>query len=153
MFKNNFKHIKLICIIKELAPEKGSITDKQWGVGSLQTKYFENFPIYLDADRKFYEFFGNKSVLWQPYSKTPCGLYSDYRNMHQRIVDGGIDEYNLTYGESLIKGGFLLIGSSEGIVYQHEEMTGSLLPLEEIEDAARELTNKYRLNIGLSPKF
>eukprot|EP01034_Spumella_vulgaris_P025334 gene25334-31778_t len=57
------------------------------------------------------------------------------RMLVHRIDEAGILDYNLTIGEAWIKGGFLLIGPNEGIVYQHAEMTGSELPLEDIEQA------------------
>jgi hypothetical protein len=143
LFQKQFGQVKLICIIKEVASESGSITDKDMGVETLQMKYFNKMPMYLDEELKFYEFFGNKSILWQPYSLSPCGLYSDLSRLQHRIKDGGIDDYNLSVGDGWIKGGILLIGPNEGIVYQYPEMTGSPLPLEDIEQAVWNLIVKY----------
>jgi hypothetical protein len=81
--------------------------------------------------------------LWQPYSLSPCGLYSDLSRLQHRIKDGGIDDYNLSVGDGWIKGGILLIGPNEGIVYQYPEMTGSPLPLDDIEQAVWNLIVKY----------
>jgi hypothetical protein len=143
LFQKQFGQVKLICIIKEIAPESGPITDKEMGVETLQIKYFNKMPVYWDAERKFYEFFGNISMFWQPLSLTPCGIYSDITRLSHRITEAGIDDFNLNVGDIWIKGGILIIGPNEGIVYKHAEMTGSPLPLEDIEQAVWNLIVKY----------
>jgi hypothetical protein len=147
--KPQYSHIKLICIVKEVATDSDYITDKIVGIEAFQTQYFNNSEVYVDPERKFYEYFGNKSMAWQPYSLTPCGLYTDFHFVLDRMREAKIDDYNF-YGEGWLKGGFLLISPIEGVVYQHAEMTGSLLPLNDIEEAARGLLNKYRQQLGLS---
>ncbi len=147
LFQKQFGQVKLVCIIKEIAPESGPITDKEMSVETLQMKYFNKMPMYLDKDLKFYEFFGNKSIFWQPLSLTPCGIYSDIVRLNHRIAEAGIDNHNLYVGDIWIKGGILLIGPNEGIVYQHPEMTGSPLPLEDIEQAVWNLIVKYPIEM------
>ena len=47
-----------IAVIKELAPVKGAETDKILGVGEFQTKYFLDYPVYLDPNKAFYAALG-----------------------------------------------------------------------------------------------
>jgi hypothetical protein len=42
-------------------------------------------------------------------------------------------------GEGLVQGGILIISPSKGVVYQHNEQTGSLLPFEDIKKALESL--------------
>jgi len=43
-------------------------------------------------------------------------------------------------GEGLLKGGFLIICPTRGVVYKHEESTGSEMPYDEIGEALNALT-------------
>lgn len=119
----------------------GAATDEVLGVGEFQRKYFSNNALFLDAQHKFYAFFGNKSLLSQPLSTwNPFTLYKDFNSMKKRLDDKKI-EGNLK-GEGLLKGGLLVIvPSSTGgkIVYRHEENTGSCMPYDEIGHVLREL--------------
>ena len=45
-------------MIKELAPLKGAATDEILGVGEFQSKYFLDYPVYLDSDKAFYTALG-----------------------------------------------------------------------------------------------
>lgn len=38
-------------------------------------------------------------------------------------------------GEGLTKGGIIIIHPSKGVIYKHEEETGSVLPFDEINQA------------------
>jgi len=83
-----FKGAKLYGIIKEVAPvvgtasKKGAATDKELGVGSFQTKYFLDNPVYMDTEKVFYSFMGDKSLLAQPlHTWNPFQLYSDYNKL------------------------------------------------------------------------
>jgi hypothetical protein len=143
LFKSQFSHIRLIAIIKEIAPTLGALTDKELGVAVLQSKFFQNYQLFLDSDRKFYQYFGNKTIMSQPYSSTPCALYSDYRSVRRRMRENDIDDYILFGGENNIKGGFLLVSPTDGIVYRHNEMTGSPLPIDDIEQAVLNVIAKY----------
>ena len=51
-----------IAVIKELAPVKGAETDKILGVGEFQTKYFLDYPVYLDPNKAFYAALGKSGV-------------------------------------------------------------------------------------------
>jgi len=124
----------IVGIIKEVAPVKGAATDEELGVGEFHSKYFRNFPLYLDAERHFYAFLGNKSLLSQPlHSWNPFTLYSDFKSMNGRLKEKGV-EGNLK-GEGLLKGGLLIVSPQDGIVYSHEEQTGSCMPYDEIMEA------------------
>jgi hypothetical protein len=57
--------------------------------------------------------------------------------------ENDIDDYILFGGENNIKGGFLLVSPTDGIVYRHNEMTGSPLPIDDIEQAVLNVIAKY----------
>lgn len=121
----------IVGIIKEVAPIKGVETDEELGVGEFQRKYFNNYPLFLDTNKSFYAILGNKSLLSQPlHSWNPFTLYSDFKSMNSRLKSKGV-EGNLK-GEGLLKGGLMIISSTEGLVYTHEEQTGSCMPYDEI---------------------
>lgn len=106
-------------------------TDEELGVSEFQSKYFQGYPLYLDAARSFYSFLGDRSLLAQPlHSWNPFTLYADFQGMNQRVKDKGVVG-NLK-GEGLLKGGVLVVSPTEGVVYRHEEHTGSVMPYDEI---------------------
>eukprot|EP01039_Chlorochromonas_danica_P005645 gene5645-6227_t len=123
--------INVVGVIKEVAPIKGAETDEKLGVGEFQSKYFQGFPLFLDQEKKFYSFLGDKSLLSQPWrSWNPFTLYSDFQSMNNRLKSKGV-EGNLR-GEGLLKGGLLVVHPTEGVVYRHEEMTGFCMPYDEV---------------------
>mmetsp|Transcript_26309 Transcript_26309/g.25148 ORF Transcript_26309/g.25148 Transcript_26309/m.25148 type:complete len:93 (+) Transcript_26309:497-775(+) len=92
----------------------------------------------MDSEKKFYAALGNKSLLAQKLpSWNPFKIYADYQEMTKRMKDGGI-EGNLV-GEGLVQGGILLISQKKGVVFVHNEKTGSLLPFDEIKAAIANL--------------
>ena len=124
----------MVGIIKEVAPVGKVKTDAELGVGEFQRKYFANHPVYIDAARQFYSFLGSKSLLAQPlHSWNPFTLYSDFKKLGERTKSKGLDG-NLV-GEGLIKGGLLIITPKSGVVYRHDEATGSCMPYDEIKEA------------------
>jgi hypothetical protein len=130
--------INVFGVIKEVAPIKGAETDEELGVNVFHTKYFNNYPLYLDKERTFYSFLGDKNLLSQPWhSWNPFTLYSDFKSMNKRLAEKGVDG-NLK-GEGLIKGGILIIDPAQGVVYRHEEQTGFVMPYDEIIAAAEAL--------------
>mmetsp|Transcript_11568 Transcript_11568/g.19398 ORF Transcript_11568/g.19398 Transcript_11568/m.19398 type:complete len:123 (+) Transcript_11568:390-758(+) len=75
---------------------------------------------------------GEKSLLSQPlHTWNPFKLYSDYKVLSSRLKDKKLDG-NLK-GEGLLKGGLFIISPTEGIVFQHQETTGTCMPYDEIE--------------------
>lgn len=123
--------MNIVGIIKEVAPVKGAATDEELGVGEFQSNYFRNYPLYLDEEKLFYSFLGDKNLLGQKlHSWNPFTLYNDFKAMNNRLNQKGIAG-NLK-GEGLLKGGMLLITPEQGVVYRHEEQTGSEMPYDEI---------------------
>ena len=120
---------------------KGAATDAELGVDEFQVKYFDNHPLYLDEEKQFYAYMGNKS-LWAQKLTTwnPFKLYSDFQSMSGRVKEKGVDG-NLK-GEGFLKGGLLIITPEEGVVYRHEEETGFGMPYEEIEKVLQGLEEK-----------
>ena len=45
---------KLIALVKEIAPCATAKDDTELGVSEFQSKYFNNYPVYLDQDKTFY---------------------------------------------------------------------------------------------------
>ncbi len=45
---------KLVGLVKEIAPCATAKDDSELGVGEFQSKYFNNYPVYLDQDKTFY---------------------------------------------------------------------------------------------------
>jgi hypothetical protein len=100
--------IKLIGIIKEVAPVKGAETDKELGVASFQRNYFLNNDVYIDDSLSFYNALGSKLLLNQGlHSWNPFTLYADYKNMKRRLKEKGL-KGNYA-GEGLTKGGNILM--------------------------------------------
>ena len=135
-----FPTVRLMGIIKEVAPVPGAETDDLLGVEEFHTKYFRNHPLYVDQSKTFFEFLGNKSLLRQSFhSWNPFTLYADFVNMNQRLKSKKV-EGNLK-GEGLLKGGILVVSPKKGIIYKYEEMTGSEMPYNDIFAAVREAEN------------
>lgn len=125
---------QLIGVIKEVAPVSGAETDEILGVGEFQHKYFLDYPVYMDAERKFYALFGNKSLLAQPlHSWNPFTLYSDFQTLGARLKAKGVTG-NLK-GEGLLKGGVMIVSAAKGVQYIHEEMTGHVMPYDDFKAA------------------
>jgi len=134
----DYKGAKLIGIIKEVAPVGNVKTDAELGVGQFQKKYFGGSPLYIDHENSFYSYLGNKSLLSQPlHTWNPFRLYTDFKSLGSRLKEKGV-EGNLV-GEGLIKGGLLIIHPTKGLVYQHEEQTGTCMPYDQIQDVLNSL--------------
>lgn len=125
-------NINLYGIIKEVGVDTEGLLD-------FQSKYFNNNEVFLDSDREFYKVLGNKSLLSQPLSSwNPFTLYHDFNSLMGRMKEKKI-EGNLK-GEGLLKGGLLIVSPTKGVVYKHEESTGTAMPYAEIERIVSELT-------------
>ncbi len=136
-----YPKVKFVGIIKEVAPVSGAATDAELGVDEFHVKYFNNNPLYLDHEKTFYSFLGNKSLLNQKLpSWNPFKLYSDFNSMNDRVKSKGVDG-NLK-GEGLVKGGLLIITPEEGIVFRHEEETGFCMPYDKIGEVLKEVIAK-----------
>jgi hypothetical protein len=125
--KGEYNGANLFGIIKEVAPVSGAETDEILGVSEFQSKYFHDYPVYLDSEKTFYSYLGDKSLLSQPlHSWNPFRLWSDYQYLKTRLETKGI-EGNLK-GEGLLKGGLLIMKPPNEVFYQFEEQTGSEMP-------------------------
>ncbi len=145
MFAKQFSHIRLIGVIKEIAPIAGIHNDSMLGVEVFQSKFFHNNQIFLDQEKQFCQYFGNRNVMSQSlHSHNPCTLYHDYSVLMNRLKEQNIDEYNFN-GESYLQGGFLIIDPKEGVVFRHEELTGWSMPIEDISQTVMNLAFKYNL--------
>lgn len=124
-----------------MAPVSGAQTDAELGVGEFQSSYFLDYPVYMDSKKEFYSYLGNKSLLGQPLSSwNPFKLYSDFTALSARLkakeVSGNLK------GEGLLKGGIIITHPTRGVVYTHQEMTGSEMPYDEIIAAYAEACSK-----------
>lgn len=121
-------------MIKEVAPTAQAATDEVLGVGEFQSKYFKDYPVYLDESLEFYCYLGNKSLMKQKlWTWNPFKLYSSFKNLGTRLKEKNV-EGNLV-GEGLVQGGVLLITPTDGVVYTYNEQTGYELPMTEITAA------------------
>ena len=127
--------MRLVGIIKEVSPIP---KEDKFGVIEFQTKYFKNFPVYMDSSLGFYTALGKKSLLKQSLpSWNPFKLYGSFKSMNSRLSSKGI-EGNLE-GEGLVQGGIILVNKSGEVTYVYNEKTGYELPVAEIEAAIQTL--------------
>lgn len=95
----------------------------------------------MDQNMSFYEFLGKKSILSQPWTTwNPFTIYSGFVEMRKRVQDKGV-EGNLS-GEGIIKGGLLIISEDKGVIYKHDEVTGTPMPYREIADVLWSFADK-----------
>lgn len=136
--KGDFPGVALVSVIKEVAPIAQAATDEILGVGEFQTKYFQNYPVYLDEGLEFYSYLGKKSLMKQTlWTWNPFTLYTSFKNLGARIKLKKV-EGNLA-GEGLVQGGILLISPTDGVVYSYNEQTGFELPIADITAAINSL--------------
>lgn len=126
-------------IIKEVAgdPTSAVADDKTLGVQSFQEKYFNDYPVYLNAGRDFYHALGGRSLISQPlFSWNPFELWAGWTNMKKRLEDKKIGG-NMV-GEGLLQGGVMILSPTTDaagwakVEYVYQEQTGSELPMEDI---------------------
>lgn len=123
--------INLFGIIKEVDVDPQGVID-------FQTKYFNLNELYLDQGKGFYKALGSKSLLSQPlHSWNPITLYKDFKKLMGRMKEKNI-EGNMI-GEGTIKGGLYVISPTKGLVYTHDESTGTQMPYAEIQEVVAKL--------------
>jgi len=130
----SLQKVKLVGVVKEVAPTSQAETDEKLGVGEFQSRYFGNRPIYLDSDRRFYELLGNRKLSISFWSLVrPWKLWNDFKSMQGRLQNKKVDG-NLI-GEGFVQGGLLVFAPGTGCdtVYRYEEVTGSEVPLDAFE--------------------
>jgi len=116
-------------IIKEVSPDE----EDSFGVKEFHDNYFP-YDLYQDESLAFYNYLGKRS-LWSLFSWNPFSWGSVFS------MSGRTDERGITgnlKGEGIVLGGILVISKTKGVVYKYLEMTGSLLPVDEIEKAVKD---------------
>ena len=77
---------RLFGVIKEVAPIKGVATDLELGVEEFQSKYFGDYPVYLDESKNFYALLGNRGLLSQSWSSwNPFNWYASFKALKARL--------------------------------------------------------------------
>jgi hypothetical protein len=113
-------------IIKEVSPDP----EDSFGTQEFQENFFP-YEIFRDDKLQFYKFLGKRSLFslmsWNPFT------WGSVLSMSSRTDEKGIPG-NLK-GEGTKLGGVLVVSKTKGVVYQYLEMTGDLLPVEEIQKA------------------
>ena len=99
------------------------------GLSEFYNDFFR-FPLYRDADLRFYAGLGNRkmSLPWNPISlvRGAFQLRSIMKRLKQKSIEGNMA------GEGLTKGGVIVFGKDGKQKYAYQEETGSELPVEDI---------------------
>ncbi len=126
----------LFGIVKEVAPAFDANTDDELGVDEFQKKYFDNHPLYLDYQKKFYELLGSRCLIDQDFfTWNPFKMWDRVQKVNKRLKKKKIDG-NIA-GEGLFQGGIILFNCTERKVvctFVLLEMTSYELPVEEIKE-------------------
>lgn len=136
----------LFGVIKEVAPTAQAANDTVLGVNEFQSKYFGGNALYLDEEKAFYSFLGNKNIftlgglgkaLWRPRT-----AYREFKELGERHKAKGV-EGNMV-GDGLKLGGVFVFapaaadgGDADDAspVYTYLEIAGSVPPVDEIQAA------------------
>ena len=144
---------KLIGIVGEIAPTSDAKTDAELGIGEFHSKYFGDFPLYYDKDKRFFELLGSRTVLSQKVSSwNPFRLWQIFKDMLSRAKNKGITGNEVGSNEFL--GGLFILykkgqerGSIESLglaeapdtqikcFYAYPESTGDEIPVDGIQYA------------------
>lgn len=132
--------VPLVGIIKEVAPTKQAANDTVLGIAEFED-YFHG-TLYLDDDRAFYDYLGNRKLLtwdvaWKALSN-PRKTWSNLKEIGHRLNDSNIDG-NLV-GEGLILGGILVVDPSNAVVKEFPENSGFPIHPDALADALKLLT-------------
>lgn len=131
---SKYPHVKVVGVIKEVAPAGKVKTDEELGVNVFQNQYFGKNPVYLDQKQEFYLALGKRSILKQSLSTwNPFSLYKSLGRLNERLKHKGV-EGNYA-GDAFTQGGIILIKPNNEIVYVYKEMTGYEIPVDEIKSA------------------
>lgn len=76
---------KLVGLVKEVAPCATAKDDGELGVSEFQSKYFNNYPLYLDEDKTFYEALGNRKITELKGSWNPFKVFEGFKAIGERI--------------------------------------------------------------------
>ena len=140
------KKVPLVGVIKEVAPTKQAETDEKLGVGEFQKMYFNGRKMYLDEDRAFYKFIGNRKITDSFKLTTllrPWKIYGEFKAMGRRMKSKKI-EGNMV-GDGIVQGGLLVVSNDNKVLYKYEEKTGSEVPLDDFEAGFLKLSKSAKV--------
>jgi len=126
--------VKLIGIVKEVAPCATAKTDQELGVGEFQEKYFP-YPVYLDESKEFYSALGSRTFSNLEGTWNPIKLWNGLKSIGERIKSKNLDG-NMR-GEGLVLGGIFVVSPSKKTVVVFPESTGKEIPSEDIVAAVK----------------
>ena len=110
---------RLVGVVKEVAPTKQAANDTVLGVGEFQRDYFKGSELYLDEDKAFYAYLGNRRLLTLGGTLKalllPWRTIRSFRDVGRRMKEKNI-EGNMV-GEGLLLGGVLVVDKSGKIIY------------------------------------
>uniref|UniRef100_A0A7S3JYT0 Peroxiredoxin-like 2A n=1 Tax=Aureoumbra lagunensis TaxID=44058 RepID=A0A7S3JYT0_9STRA len=137
MMEKRASSVPLVGIIKEVAPTKQAQNDTVLGVDEFQKKYFAGAPLYLDEKKLFYQFLGNRKLItlggFLKALINPFNTYNALKEIGERMRTKGI-EGNMV-GEGLVLGGVLVIAPDGTTLFQHQEITGTIVDLDKASKA------------------
>ena len=124
-------------IIKEVAPTAQAANDTVLGVGEFERDYFSGGRVYMDSEKKFYSYLGDRKLittgnvfkaLIRPL-KTWRSLKAVGERMKAKNIEGNM------VGEGLLLGGVLVVDKNGEVTYSYPENTGEPAPVEAIDEA------------------
>jgi hypothetical protein len=136
--KESGLNVPVYAVVKEDELPPPIEEDKMRGTAEFQDKYFCG-PMYLDMDKEFYKYFGNKGIF------SSLGLFNpfSYGAVGDALKGAGI-EGNLV-GDGITKGGVLVIDPEGTVLYKFDEDPPNGVPdapLQEIIEAASSISAK-----------
>ncbi len=139
----------MIGIVGEIAPTSDAKTDAELGIGEFHSKYFGDFPLYYDKDKRFFELLGSRKLLSQKLSSwNPFRLWKVFKDMLRRTKNKGITGNEIGSNEFL--GGLFIVykkgqeggtieseasGTQINCFYAYPESTGDEIPVDGIHYA------------------
>lgn len=133
--------VNFVGIIKEVAPTAQAVNDTMLGVAEFETSYLSGGNVYMDADRRFYSYLGDRKLLTtrsilksllRPF-KTWRSLKAIGDRMKAKNIEGNM------VGEGLLLGGVLVVDKDGAIKYSYPETTGQPAPVEKVDEALDEI--------------
>lgn len=126
--------------------EEESDGQSELGIAEFQSKYFTCGSLHLNEGRELFEVLGNRRIslpmgkLLNPFRWSE--VRSDLKAMKER-TDRKKVEGNMK-GDGLVQGGVLVVGPAPTceVLYTYFEETGSVLPVQDIEQAITDLAGR-----------
>jgi len=135
--------ISLVGVVKEVVEDPKKDVNLL-GLVDFQTKYFLDYPVYIDKELKLFSALDAGTILGQLFYQTswwnPFALYRGASSIGERLKTKGVE--NILGGEGNIKGGIIMVHPTRGVTYVYKENTGDEIPLDEIAAALADLTRE-----------